>query len=424
MQLKPTNPPPRKQGMVSGGQGFGDEEMTHKKNLLIFLTLPALVMLVGLACSMPLMQSSTVNASDQIKTAAAQTLQANLTEISRPTSTNDPLQDMPTATATLQPLDTSTSPPPTDAPSSTPAPTQPSATRTSICLQAKFVKDVTVPDNTEFAPGKVFTKTWRLQNSGSCAWNPAFGVVVDGKNTLNAPGSSPVSGKTINPGDTVDISVDLTAPGTVGTYRTNFKLRSDTGEIFGIGNRNNPFWAQINVVVATGLTFDFNNRASQAKWTSGTGNNTEHDLTFGGDVADPNGTATIADGVVLENKTTSGKLLLTIPKRTDNGFIQGVYPAYLVQPGDRIRGRLGFMIPSGSGVCGDGKIVFEIRARTTDSSKKLGEWTTTCDGVLTQINVDLSGQSGQSVQFILIARSVGAFRDNFAIWNSLGVFHE
>jgi len=127
------------------------------------------------------------------------------------------------------------------------------------------------------------------------------------ENTLNAPGSSPVSGKTINPGDTVDVSIDLKSPATVGTYRTNFKLRSDGGEIFGIGNKNNPFWAQINVVVATGLTFDFNNRASQAKWTSGTGTTTEHELTFGGDVADPNGTATIAMALYWKTRAPRGR---------------------------------------------------------------------------------------------------------------------
>jgi hypothetical protein len=209
----------------------------------------------------------------------------------------------------------------------------------------------------------------------------------------------------------------MTAPDSVGTFRTNFQLRSDTGESFG------KIWAQIAVITATGLTYDFNTKSSNATWTSGTGSEKEHDLTFNGDVADPNGTATIADKIMMENKATSGKLLLTIPKRTNNGYIQGVYPAYIVQPGDRLKGRVGFMIPSGSGVCGNGKLKFEIRARTDDGNKKLGEWTTECDGSLTLIDLDLTSLKGSNVQFVLTARSVGPFLDNFAIWNSLGIFH-
>ncbi len=391
-----------------------------KKNPLLLLSLPLLVVFVSLACNMPLTQDPDGSASDRIKTAAAQTLQVQLTEISQPTATLMPGLDTPTPTATAQPSDTEAAPSPTNAQptaTSSAATNAPSPTAKAACNQAKFVKDVNIPDNTEFAPGKTFTKTWRLQNTGSCAWNPAYSLVVEGGNPLGAPASSPISGTTIQPGETVDISVEMKAPDTVGTYRTNFQLRSDTGENFG------KIWTQIAVVSATGLTYDFNKQSSAATWTSGTGNNKENDLSFGGDVADPNGTATIADGIVMETKATSGKLLLTIPKRTDNGYIHGIYPEYLVQPGDRLKGRLGFMIPSGSGVCGDGKIKFEIRYRTGGDTKKLGEWTELCNGSLTPIDIDLTSLAGNKVQFILIARSVGPFKDNFAIWNSLGVFH-
>ena len=37
-------------------------------------------------------------------------------------------------------------------------------------LNASYVADVTVPDNTKYAPGKTFTKVWRLRNSGTCTW--------------------------------------------------------------------------------------------------------------------------------------------------------------------------------------------------------------------------------------------------------------
>jgi hypothetical protein len=281
---------------------------------------------------------------------------------------------------------------------------------------------VTIPDNTDFSPGATFTKTWRLKNSGVCAWNTSYVLVVDGKNTLNAPDSSAFTSKTIQPGETVDVSVDLRAPDLAGTYRTNFKLRSDGGEVFGIGSQNKPFWAQIDVVVAAGVTFDFNSRAKDAKWVSGTDNTIENDLTYGGATDDPNGTATVADGVKMETGATSGKVLLTIPKRTDDGFIQGTYPDYLIQSGDRLKGRLGFAIPSGT--CSTGKLRFEIQYKAGDKTSDLGEWNVTCDGKFTTIDIDLSSLKGQTVKFILIVRSDGAFIENYAIWNSLGVQHQ
>jgi hypothetical protein len=402
------------------------------KPLALFL-LPALMLLVGMACNLPLTGGSTTSQTDLIQTAAAETLQAQLTEISQPTSTGPVIFPSPTPGGQASPTPTGaatalvpTAAPPTltSSPTPTSAPVQlPSATPTPVCNQATFIKDVSVPDNTEFPPGKTFVKTWRFQNSGTCAWNAGYSVVVDGQNPLGAPPSSPFPNKTVAPGQTVDLSVNMTAPAVVGTYRTNFKLRSDGGEKFGVGNQNKPFWAQIEVVVASGLTFDFNTNGAAAVWTSGTGSTKEYDLKFGGDPADAYGAAAVVEGVKLENGTTSGKLLLTVPNHTDNGYTRGDYPAYLVQPGDHLKGRLGFMLPSGSNTCGSGKMKFEIRYFLGDALKKLGDWTIKCDGSLTPIDLDLTSLGGKSVRFVLIVHSVGAFLDNYGAWNSLGVFH-
>ena len=54
----------------------------------------------------------------------------------------------------------------------------------------------------------------------------------------------------VAPGETVDISVDLTAPNSYGTYQSNWNLRSPSGNVFGTSNpENNAIWAKI--VVAT-----------------------------------------------------------------------------------------------------------------------------------------------------------------------------
>lgn len=141
-------------------------------------------------------------------------------------------------TDTLEPSDTPELDTPT--PSNTPIP----------CNRAEFVKDVNVPDGKEFDPGEDFTKTWRLKNTGSCTWTSGYDIVFDGGDSMDAPSSVQVTSGTIDPGETVDISVDLTAPDDAGTYRGNWKLRDSANVIFGIENStSNVFWVEIKVVL-------------------------------------------------------------------------------------------------------------------------------------------------------------------------------
>lgn len=53
----------------------------------------------------------------------------------------------------------------------------------------------------------------------------------------------------VAPGATVDLSVNLKAPGTTGTYRGDWQLRSASGINFGMGNNSDQtFYVQIKVV--------------------------------------------------------------------------------------------------------------------------------------------------------------------------------
>ncbi|HID89462.1 MAG TPA: hypothetical protein EYH27_04695 [Anaerolineales bacterium] len=98
-------------------------------------------------------------------------------------------------------------------------------------LNAAFVADVTVPDNTEFAPGESFVKTWRVRNTGTCDWGPGFKLVFISGDAMGGPASVDVPPTAA--GSTADISVNLTAPNTPGTYRGDWRLQSDTGLLFG-----------------------------------------------------------------------------------------------------------------------------------------------------------------------------------------------
>ena len=41
---------------------------------------------------------------------------------------------------------------------------------TDECFDARYVADVTVPDNTQLDNGEAFVKTWRVRNAGTCDW--------------------------------------------------------------------------------------------------------------------------------------------------------------------------------------------------------------------------------------------------------------
>jgi hypothetical protein len=181
-----------------------------------------LVTLILSACNLPSKNSGSSNAA---MTAAAQTVAAQLTAIA------------PVITATVPVIVTSTNtpglvPPTASATSLSPA--------TAICDGAQFIADVTVPDDTVFTSNQTFTKTWRLKNTGTCSWTPSYSVAFSDGNSMNGPATQALSGN-VNPGQTIDISVNLTAPAAPGNYTGNYRLRNAAGLLF------SKFYVQIKV---------------------------------------------------------------------------------------------------------------------------------------------------------------------------------
>lgn len=205
-----------------------------------FLLVLSILLLSALACNMPGITSdltptptgpnleATVQALflGQTQTAIAQLLSSAVT----PNITSTP-----TATAT---------PAITETPTVTPTETK----KPKPCNAASYVADITYEDNTKVNPGATFTKTWRLENVGSCTWNSSYRLIFDHGDRMDAPGSVQLTGSNIAPGMTVDVSVNLTAPSDGGTYQGFFLLRSDDGTTFGINpSASDPFWVQIKV---------------------------------------------------------------------------------------------------------------------------------------------------------------------------------
>jgi uncharacterized protein YkwD len=129
----------------------------------------------------------------------------------------------------------------------TPFPTNPADCTNS----ASFVADITIPDNTDVAGGTKFTKIWRIANNGTCVWNPTYTLTHYSDETLGAPSSVPLP--ITYPGQTADISIDLTAPNSTGTHRGNYVIKNPASLIMKVGD-DSRLWVIINVSVTTAAT--------------------------------------------------------------------------------------------------------------------------------------------------------------------------
>ena len=160
-----------------------------------------------------------------IQTNAVSTFAADLTltALSAPTNTPEP-------TITPSPAVTSTSGVPFGT-GTTPAAPVGGAASTSSCYGLSFVSDVSIPDNTQMDPGETFTKTWKVQNTGSCAWDAGFKFQLSGGNAMGATAVTLPSA--VAAGATYDISVPMTAPNAAGTVRGNWRMSTAAGQFFG-----------------------------------------------------------------------------------------------------------------------------------------------------------------------------------------------
>ena len=150
-------------------------------------------------------------------------------------------------TATLAPTKPGFIPPtrtPTPVGTSTPAS---AITALPDCKDsAVLLRDVTIPDNTQVKAGEIFTKTWELQNSGTCPW-VNYTLVFAAGDQMNAPLSAPIPDTA--PNEKAQISLPLTAPSSNGTYTGYFTLNDANGKNIDIGIEK-TFW--VRVVVGTG----------------------------------------------------------------------------------------------------------------------------------------------------------------------------
>ena len=155
--------------------------------------------------------------------------------------TNTPAAQITAPPLTVAPPaagDVTASPPPSNTPSGPPTNTpQPTATPIvgsgpgGCVLKGTYIDDVTIPDGTLLAPNAPFPKAWRVRNDGTCSWDAGYQLVFAEGSQMGGPAA--VNIPAAAPGQTIDISVNLAAPGTPGDYTGRWRLRAGNGAIFG-----------------------------------------------------------------------------------------------------------------------------------------------------------------------------------------------
>jgi hypothetical protein len=121
-------------------------------------------------------------------------------------------------------------PTPSTIPSATPSSTQmPTRTPTTTpeppgCpFEARFVRDVTYPDNTVVRTGDGIHKTWELRNTSACDW--VLGVTLHEVDEKGNWKLRSVSVPAVKAGEAFEISVNTVAPVKEGTHVERWRLR-------------------------------------------------------------------------------------------------------------------------------------------------------------------------------------------------------
>lgn len=394
-----------------------------KKIFGVILPLFIISAIVLAACNFP---GAGGNDTAQVQTLAAATVQAQVYQFLTQTAQSAPrviiitATPQPTATATPVPTATATNQPTA---TSTVTPIPPTATAIPIpCNQAAFITDVTVPDGSSFVAGSAFVKTWRIRNTGSCAWDGGYSLMFFSGTAMGAPASVPLP-NIIYPGQTVDISVPMQAPAGSGSFTGNWMLRASNGAQFGVGYNGG---VPVNVVITVmtiptpkdpNTVYDFVNNYCAAEWRT----NAAYITCPSQGINYTNGSITRTYAPVLENGVVDDEgAIITVPAVGGDGMIQGQFPNVAIHSGDHFRATV---------LCSYQKtscnVTYEVLARVQGSSTttSLGMWNKTYNGSTMDINIDLSAMDGENIIFFLKVYSNGNSTDDMAQWMAARITH-
>lgn len=342
---------------------------------------------------------------------ALETVVAQATERVLPAQTSAPPTD---TSAPVLPTETSVPPatqvPPTHTPVvptstavvATSIPTVPVTPIVSPTDWAQFVQDVSTADGTTLTAGSKFTKTWRIKNIGTSTWTTSYALVFYSGNSMSGKASYPLP-TNVRPGETIDLSIELTAPTAAGNHKGYWMLRNAAGTLFGIGNQaNGSLSVSINVttyrsdvIPASIYPYDFTSALCSARWLH---NYNKITLPCSGFDENQATWAAVLMNPIFENGHKDDERTIWFHLDGKNeGWLQGVFTPYTVKAGDRFRAWIGCL--DGSKNC---NVVFSLDYIVGDGKLvNLGKWEQTYDDKIDKLDIDLSFLAGKDVKFLL-----------------------
>ncbi|HSB02640.1 MAG TPA: CARDB domain-containing protein, partial [Anaerolineales bacterium] len=189
-------------------------------------------------------------------------------------------------------------------------------------------------------------------------------------------------------------------------------LSNASGQFFGIGSAaRDPIWVEINIAGEAPHEggYNFWQNACSAQWKSGAGQ-----LACPGTEGDSKGFIIPVNNSHLEDGTMGpAPSLLISPENKFNGYIQGTFPTFTVQPGDHFVSVVG---------CEYGYscyVTFRLDYMTANGGIfNFWSWREKSDNQNYMANVDLSPLAGRSVRFILTILTTGNSTGDRVRWGA------
>lgn len=275
--------------------------------------------------------------------------------------------------------------------------------------------------HTYSAPGQTITYTFAITNMGTTALGPAQFIITD--NMLSAPYNCGPANITLAPSQSLSCSMNYE----ITSADMEMPNITNIATAFGAGQASAPATAVVTNLAAPataspsvtpgvptatpgpGTVYDFATNACEATWFSGAGQ-----LPCPGADGDPKGFVLKLGNPRLETGATDTRPgLLTFPQNVHNGYIQGFYPPFRVQNGDRFRATIG--CEGGATNC---YLAFRLDYQVGSESIKTfwGPFLERYEGRTSPVDIDLSRLAGQDVRFILTVLSAGAATGDRALW--------
>jgi hypothetical protein len=293
----------------------------------------------------------------------------------------------------------------------------PTSTHPSSIL--KLTKSSSSP--TYSGPDQTITYTFTITNTRTTALGPDQFTITDSK--LSAPFNCGPADVTLAPNQSVSCSMnykttsaDMSLPNIINSATASGAGQTSAVATAVVTNLVAPATPTPSstpggptATSSPGTAYDFVTNVCAATWFSGAGQ-----LPCPGVDGDPRGFVLRLSHPSLETGATDTRPgLLTFPQNVQNAYIQGFYPRFHVQNGDRFRSTIG--CEGGATNC---YVAFRLDYQTgTDSIKTFwGPFLERYDGRSYSADIDLSPLAGQDVRFILTVLSAGVATGDRAMW--------